>query len=59
MGRGALLAKIDTRDVLIIRLAIGNGLYRLVFTYRSSDWLVHEISCRSGKIIGGGQLQLC
>ena len=43
-------------DVPIIGLAIGNGLYRLVFSYRLSDWLVYEISSRSDII--GGQLQV-
>ena len=32
------------KDVPIIGSAIGNGLYRLVFSYRLSDRLVHEIS---------------
>ena len=47
---------VNARDVLIIGLAIGNGLYRLVFSYRLSDLLVYEISSRSDII--GGQLQV-
>ena len=41
-----------TRDVPIIGSAIGNDLYRLVFSNRLSDRLVYEISSRSD-IIGG------
>ena len=39
--------KISCRDVPIIGSAIGNCLYRLIFSYRLSDRFVYQISSRS------------
>ena len=43
-------------DAPIIGSAIGNTLYRLIFSYRLSDQYVYEISSRSDII--GRQLQV-
>ena len=40
----------------IIGLAIGNTLYRLIFSYRLSDWYVCQIASRSDIIAGQSQV---